>query len=228
MTKRVEKSARTHHDQSPRRPRSICGIRDRLLSEHDLGGKELQFRRSGRGRRPRKMRAWRTSLSTTMRSIRSVADSVDFARRKIVKIVCLTVALPRLKTGDYEEQCNPHHCWSRRHYYWGRSRLFGFRSWQAGSRRRAREVYRNVRRSQWQYHGDSRFGRFPKRPGQPGAKLEYASGSSQRRRKPDTSSRSFSVAGVSWNSAHIQDSGNSADTKQLPVHHARDTESRVK
>ena len=36
----------------------------------DLGGKELPFRRRGRGRRPLKMRAWRTSLSTTMRSIR--------------------------------------------------------------------------------------------------------------------------------------------------------------
>jgi len=145
-----------------------------------------------------------------------------------VKIVYLTAAPPRLKTGDYEEQCNPNHCWSRRRYYWGRSRLFDFRSWQAASRRRARKVYRNVRRSQWQYNGDSRFDRFPKCPGQPGAKLEYASGSSQRRRKPDTSSRSFSVAGVSWNSAHIQDSGNSAETKQRPVHHARDTESRVK
>ena len=142
--------------------------------------------------------------------------------------VCLTAALPRLKTGDYEEQCNPHHCWSRRPCHWGRSRLFGFRSWQAVSRPRAREVCRNVRRSQWQYDGDSRFERFPERPGQSGAKLEYASGSSQRRRKPDTSSRSFNVAGASWNIAHLQDLGNSAETKQRPVHHARDTESRVK
>ncbi len=148
--------------------------------------------------------------------------------RRVVKIVSLTAGLPVLKNGDYEEQCNPRHCWSRRRYYWGRSRLFGFRSWQAASGCRGRKVYPNVRRSQWQHPGDSRFDRFPERPGQPGPKLEYASGNSQRRGKPDTSSHSFTLAGVSWNSAHSQGSGNSAGTKQRPVHHARDTESRVK
>lgn len=154
--------------------------------------------------------------------------SRQFRGPKIVKIVCLTAAGPVLKTGDYEEQCIPHHCRSRRRYYWDRSRLFGFRSWQADSRPRARKVYLNVRRSQWQYTGHSEFDRFPKRPRQPGAKLEHPSGSAQRRGTTCISSHSFTVAGVYWNSAHSQDSGNSAETKQWRVHHARDTESRVK
>ena len=78
----AEKFARTHHDQSRRAFAASACIRDRLLSECDLGGKELQFRRRGRGRKPPKMRAWATCLFSTTRSIRVRREFRSFRQAK--------------------------------------------------------------------------------------------------------------------------------------------------